>query len=63
MDDLMNLLRSYHKALSHRKGYKLACKDLKLLIQDLAENDGSDDIVEIAENYNIALSKLPAILE
>ena len=63
IDSLLHLLRSYVRSLGHRKGYKLACKDVKMLIRDIENNDGEDDIVELAENYHIALSKLPAILE
>ncbi len=63
IDGILQLLRAYVKALGHRKGYKLACKDVKMLIRDIENNDGEDDIVEMAENYHIALSKLPAILE
>ncbi len=63
VDEILKLLRAYHRSLHHRKGFKLACKDLKLFIQEVEENDGEDDILEIANNYNIALTKLPAILE
>ncbi len=63
VDDIINLLRSYAKALGHRKGYILACKDVKLFVRELQDNDGEDDIMEIASNYSAALTKLPAILE
>ena len=63
VDDITKLLRAYIRSLSHRKGLILACKDVKLLIQELEENGGQDDVMDIAANYNIALSKLPAILE
>ncbi len=63
VDDVLKLLRAYVKSLGHRKGYILACKDLKLFIREIEENGGEDDILDIAANYNIALSKLPAILE
>ena len=63
VDDIIRLLRSYNRSLCHRKGMKLACKDLKLLINDIEANDGHADIMELASNYNIALTKLPAIFE
>ncbi len=63
IDNIIRLLRSYTRALGHRKGYKLACKDVMLFVRDLEENGGEDDIMEMAESYHIALTKLPAILE
>ncbi len=63
VDDVLKLLRAYVRSLGHRKGYILACKDLKLFIREIEDNGGEDDILEIAATYNIALSKLPAILE
>ncbi len=63
VDDIIQVLRAYNRSFSHRKGYKLACKDVMLLVRDLQDNDGEDDIMELAETYHIALSKLPAIHE
>ncbi len=63
VDSIIQLMRSYVRALSHRKGLIRASKDLSLFIKDLEENDGENDILEMAETYHIALSKLPAILE
>ena len=63
VEDVTKLLRAYIRALGHRKGLILACKDVKLFIEELEENGGEDDIMDIASNYNIALCKLPAILE
>ncbi len=62
-DNLIKLLRGYAKALGQKKGYIKACKDVKMLADDLRDSNGNDDIMEMVENYNIALSKLPAIFE
>ncbi len=63
VDGIIHLLRAYNKALGHRRGMVRACKDLVLFIKEIQDNDGEDDILEMAETYHIALSKLPAILE